>query len=235
MAGTTNCSVSIVPQRVDQLLNGLMANFQQIDTHKNYEIQRYFQDLLPLWKNLIKCWEKKACNDLYTKDKAEQDAEDCKDGVLDQLKEMIEELIHDAAKYRIPKILTDMERARMYESACSHMLMCDVFDDLRKIPFKDYLNNACEQKAKRIREYAAIQVDNINAATNQWDAQTRMVERYDGHIEEKHHINSDIAQEVLLLSLFFAIIALIMEKIYDHARDKDKEIVAAAMANCGGS
>lgn len=229
-----NCAVNIVPPRIDTLLNGLMSHFKQIDTIPDLKTERYWEGMKPVYEQLISCWQPKACNDTYIKSVAEQDVKDGQEELINKLKTKIDELIHDAAKYRIPKILTDMERARVYESACAQMLMCDVFDNLSNLNMDEYIKSAGLLRLDYVREYAKIEQGNIRESSNQFEVMSRLYSWNHGITKEKHHINSDIAVEILLLAVFYAIMAYVMEKIYGQMWKDIKEVSESVMEKCAG-
>jgi len=231
-----NCSVNVVPQRIDQLMNGLMAAFAQIDTTLDRTVNRADPQIKGLWYTLVQCWSPKACNNDYTKAMANADSEASVNEIIDrathELSEKIDNIVHDAAKYIIPQIVTDMERARMYEDSCSQLLMCDALEKLRQLNIEGLVNEAARLKLQNVKDYAVIEQNNATTGSKMWDVGSRLYEKTDSKTKEKHHINSDAKKEVFVLTLLYVAVGWILENIYNKAAAEDRKTAIAAMKEC---
>ena len=234
-----NCPISVVPQRIDQLLNGLMAAFKQVDTNTDSCFKRIDPRYDNLFQTLMNCWSPKACNQEYTKEKACDDAEKAVNEIISravhELEERIDNIVHEAAKYKIPQIINNMERARIYEDACSQQLICDALESLRNLNIEGLVNEAARLKLSNIKEYAQIEVDKITATANLYNVHTKQYDCGTVEVEEKHGLNEDGLEQVFVLGLLYAIAAYVLEEYYDKARDKDQALAVAVAQACGQS
>lgn len=229
-----HCTVNIVPQRIDQILNGLMAAFKKIDTDISRCYTRVHPDLAETWLTLVKCWN--ACGDQYNKQASMDDADAAVKEVVDyathELSEKIDNIVHEAAKYKIPQIVTDMERARMYEDSCSQLLMCDALESLRKLNIEGLVDEAAQLKLQNVQTYSNMEVSRVEAGGKLFEVGSRLYDCENTKIEEDHHLNPALILETAILGALYAAGATVLEDIFNSARDKEAEAAAVAMAAC---
>lgn len=218
---------SLPAPEIGDLMATIFNNFKQVETWEEYEIERLPQGIRDTFNSLVLCWAEKVCTEEYNKQAACDDAEEAVNEIIDrathELSEKIDNIVHDAAKYKIPSIIHEMNLTNSYENSCAQLLMCDALEQLRNLDIEGLVDEAARLKLQNVKDYAQIQMGIVEQSTRQFDVARNTYENYDQHKDVHNSIAPEAALESLLVIAGSAVMATILETIYkdyfDHQID----------------
>lgn len=232
-----HCSLSVRPQRIDKVFTGILENFKQTETEYILYIDRIDPALKEIYQNSVKCWSEKICTDLYSKENAKADAEEAVNEVISrathEMQERIDNIVHDAAKYKIPRILSNMSASRSYDNTCAQNLMCDVMEQVRNLNLEGLVNEAARLSLANIETYSNIENNYARTGIEMFNMAKNMYEKQDHDTDVRHSLNGDAVPEILAVLLGGAVFSLIIEKLYQPSFEHQADVYKEIMANCG--
>lgn len=235
-------SSSLVPPRIDGLLNTIFSSWKQVETDRELETIRIDPSIRDAFHGVVTCWTSRVCDEQFSKqaacDDAEAAAQEIIDNASEEFREDIDNIVYQAAKYKIPQVLSRMSATDSYDSTCAQQLMCCVLDDLRNLNIEGLVNNALQLKLDNIREYAKIQVAITDANSRQWDVATRQYEFHDEDTDVNNSISPTIATELPIILFGGALVSFLMDELLGDFLEKqvaEQIKLVCACANPGAN
>lgn len=235
------CSFSITSPDIGSLVTGILSSYKQTETWREFTDHYVPEELRTVLYDVVRCWTEKVCADTYSKENAISDSQEAVSEVINEevalMTNAIDDLIHNAAKYNIPRIISDMSATRSYDNTCAQLLMCDAMREVREL--RDELRNMGNEGARiqlqNIKDYANIMIEIANTDTRFWDIIVRSYRNQDFHEDIHNSISPEALTEIPIIVIVSALMTTIISAIYTPFYDAQNAAYTAALSNCANA